>query len=172
MPFDGRLLDTDPAPHDENGEIIFPPELQELAGQLTSEANNLEKQHPFDRELTDRDLTERPAVAAGSTPKRWLGLISGTVGALLAVTACSLLVAFFGSSPELKPTLKPSPAPNATTSVLNNGHLNSNTTQASTHNAPLHITPAMAFPDVSSPELEGILDVLESSADRTCSISL
>jgi hypothetical protein len=157
MPFDGRLHKTAPAPLDEAGEIILPPELQSLAGQLTSAAVSLADDYPADRD----DPADAPI-----PKRRWLGIMMSTVGAVLVVTACTLLVIFAaGLAPH-------TPHTPFNKNAMNTNTLNENTIPVKRVESPLHITPAMALPDVSSPELEGILDVLEDSTGQTYSISI
>jgi hypothetical protein len=150
MRFDPKLIHPEEAPLAADGELELPADLAALAEQLGDDAAHLAASFPAAR--TERNVTTR-RVGQSSARSYWrYALVGSSLAALL------LAVAVWQMQPG-------QPVVNRTT--------------VATSPLPIH-TPALASPtavdavslaDLSAPELEALLDMLDRDPNRVTSIS-
>jgi hypothetical protein len=161
MPFDPKLIQAEEPPLAANGDLNLPPDLAVLAEQLRDDAAHLAAAYPAITNTPTRSVSEgifTQARSASEGPsrrhlqiRRPTALIASTIAATLAVLLAGLAV--FWHAPEA--TLqKHSPTP-------------------STHfiTSAAHSDTTISLTELSSPELEAFLDLMERSPDNALRVS-
>jgi hypothetical protein len=141
MPFDPKLIRPDDAPVDEGGELRLPSDLSALAQQLCDDAEHLSRVYP--------PATTKPTARRWAT--RWS--FAAPIGTALATALVIALTLWYASTSDSM--LQASPGSSQAGLVSS---------------APPATTP-VSLTELSAPELEAVLDVLEQDNTRPISVS-
>jgi hypothetical protein len=150
MPFDPKLIQAEEPPLAANGDLNLTPDLAALTEQLRDDATHLAALYPATIDTQARSASERPG-RRHLQIRRPSALIASTIAATLAALLAGLAV--FWHAPEA--TLqKHSPTP-------------------STHfiTSAAHSDTTISLTELSSPELEAFLDLMERSPDNALRVS-
>jgi hypothetical protein len=185
MPFDPKLIEGEPAPLDDSGEIILPQELHELADRLRIESQRLSSQyvtHVVPSSAANVATSDRSNTAGGSIGWR----------ALAVLLTCGLVILLIGrpAGTPIVPT-RNEQRPAAGTSVPAARQETSSPASSSPTSAlPASSPPAVGsrpitratdgatelsddlLREVSGPELEGLLDLLEKDSSKSNRVSI
>ena len=161
MPFDPRLVPEETAPINDDHEIALDGQLEALADQLRNEAEVLAKAYPGSH------TNSADSVAAATTsPSMWRGILAASVA--LAPIVAGLV--FFSTLSSHRP------AASGTVGAIDQATERANRMATFPSVAPYRLTPTQLtpalVPDVSSPELEGVLDVLETNPETPQRLSI
>jgi hypothetical protein len=173
MPFDSRLVHPDDAPLLPDGEIALPDDLAALAGQLSDDAAHLAGRYPGNPAPQAAIATElaRSAAQIKLTSRRRQSLVLriALVGAGLAsIAALALTISLSRRTNEIVPAIAENVgAPSATSLPLN---------QISPETQYRRLLPyrsqaTLSVGELSGPELEALLDLLDEEPKPVASIS-
>ncbi len=202
MPFKPKLIAPDEAPVDEAGELQLPGELVELAQRLTSDADALASAYParspanWSASPVAPDTVNAPSKTSdpsksrerATSPRRWLGWIASLLGLLVAVTV-GVAVYFAamsgeqtrrsvsdapaaGQSEHVAETANPSSPQPQPSAVSKTDREQPATAPARAESAPWSTAPALFLREVSGPELEALLDLMEQEARQRVQVSI
>jgi hypothetical protein len=156
MPFDPRIVRHDPAGSDDAPfEGDLPPELSSLARRLVRESTQLSSLYPA-ASARAAVLSARAAVRA-VRPRRWLGW---SAAALLAA-AGSLLAVRWGGEPPVRHT----PRTARELAVSGAG-------EAMPRGFNVRTIPTVFFHELTAPEQEAVLDLLEDRDEEPSKLSI
>ena len=160
MPFNPRIVPTEPAPLDGQGELQLPDDLAALAEQLSADSRHLANCFPAGAV----GIATEPAVR--TRPRTWR--VRHMIGGGLIACALSGALVMLTTNPFAQPrrTL-PAAAPastgNRTSAAVTVRAANSATRDVS-------FAPTM-LNDVSRPELEGLIDLWQQQSTEAASVS-
>jgi hypothetical protein len=146
MPFDPKLIHADEPPLAANGELNLPSDLAGLAEQLRDDAAHLSAAYP------PTIAAHSPLLRSNQT-RRTAALIASASAASLAALLAGFVV--FWQRPESIPQ-KHSPVPSTPS------HLVTSTAASET---------VISLTELSSPELEALIDLMERSPDNAVRVS-
>ena len=160
MPFNPRIIQTEPAPLDEKGELQLPDDLAVLAEQLSADSQQLADCFPAGginvafRSAKGRAFAERKPTKSGNGHRaRRVRYVLGS--GLVAVALCSAFV-LLSASPFGQPERTVPPA-----AFTSTDHGNAKA---------VSFAPALLH-DVSRPELEGLIDLWQHQSSEVASVS-
>ncbi len=178
MRFDPKLVQSEDAPLDIDGEINLPDDLVELASQLHDDAAFLALRYPAQvvaqvaaqaNVVTPAPVKELPARWSASRRQGWLVATASAALVLLVVTSLSSptndaarTLRESAASPTL-PMASPVTAP-----VIASPHIPQDLPRLPVRTAPA----AMFLNGVSGPELEGLLDLWQNEHETDTRISI
>jgi len=147
MPFDPKLIHADEPSLAANGDLNLPPDLAALAEQLRDDATHLAASYP------STFTSHLPTLRPHQPRRRTTALIALVTAASLAALLAGFVV--FWQSPESNPRTH-SPGPAAPTHYV--------TTAVQAENV-------ISLTELSSPELEALIDLMVRSPDNALRVS-
>jgi len=169
MPFDPRLIHPDQPPLVPDGELDLPDELAALAQQLTDDAVHLVGRYPADRApqvaLAAELVESAERLARVSRRRRAFFLGASAIGAGLAsVAALAISLAWQPNDnvPVVSGLVASTPAAIAPVEAKE---------APSPITIPLHSTATLSVGELSGPEMEALLDLLQGEPRSVASIS-
>ncbi len=162
MPFDPRLIHPDEPPLRSDGELDLPADLAALAEQLGDDAAHLSARYPADRTPQVALAAELVQSAGRIKRQHWFrsAAVVGTGLATVAALGISLIIAA-RQSPQTNPPRQPvAVAPIATSG-----------TASPSESFPVSTSATLSVGELSGPELEALLDLLDNEPRSMASIS-
>ncbi len=142
MPFRPKVVPGDPVPVDEEGQLQLPDDLQQIGQQLTREATALAEQYSTDRSV-------QSAADSSAEPRRLPTPAFTWISVTIALAAI-LLAVWWPGNDDSKTAVQREQAPD----TERNEVTQPNATQ------PAWEPHSVVF-QISGPEMEGVLDILE-----------
>jgi hypothetical protein len=162
MPFDPRIVHPDEPPLRPDGGLDLPADLAALAEQLGDDAAHLSACYPADRAPQVALAAELVQSAARIKRQHWFrsAVVVGTGLATVAALGISLIIAAQQAPDTAGPSrplvVSPGERPLSASAALID---------------PLPAAPALSVGELSGPELEALLDLLDSEPRSMASIS-
>jgi len=174
MPFDPKIVPPDPSPWDDGADLELPDDLAALGEQLRDDAAYLAERYPARRDVAAAG-TARRAAAARRPRRMWLA----------AASAAAIVLLLAGSFTAWRWVSRQSPGDNVTAGVPVTAPSAEvqpeGETPRATHPTPvsndvpaavLPTVPAVFLQNVSGPELEGMLDLMEHEPEGDPGLSI
>lgn len=179
MPFEPRLIEPDDAPQSADGELLLDDSLRQMAERLQAEANGLAAKYPFGSSAKPLELAagaDLPSAKVESTraesawntrqqsgaPKQPIGTyLVGVAAGLIGLAVCVALVfqaSWLASRTATRPA---SPLVSGESPRTMETDESDSASDPTPRDEPLELTPVIALPPLSSPELEGFIDLIE-----------
>jgi hypothetical protein len=163
MPFDPKLLPSDEPPLKRDGELDLPADLEALGEQLRDDAAHLARQFP-------PSPAAAPLRVRSRSPRKWnwqLAGAAGVAGAMIATAAVFVLTTPFTATQ----TRGKSAVTRNNSAVVGRAPIVGSAEGPSRvrHDDSSEYTISLA--DLSSPELEALLDLMERQPDAVGSVS-
>jgi hypothetical protein len=171
MPFDPRLIHPDQPPLLPGGELDLPADLMALAEQLTDDAAHLAARYPADcasqGALAAELVESAERIKRYSRPRRSLLMTAAVIGAGLAsIAALGITVALAWRPDDNQASDGPVITAAAAGASAGRAELN-----APPPTPPLHSSATLSVGELSGPELEALLDLLNGEPHSVASIS-
>ncbi|MEZ6114912.1 MAG: hypothetical protein R3C99_28435 [Pirellulaceae bacterium] len=181
MPFEPRLIEPDDAPQSADGELLLDDSLRQIAERLRTDASDLAAKYPFGSsartletvseetvsvetvsEETVSDLPSPKTEAERLDPRQPVGLyLVGVAAGLVGLAICISLVFQIGWYVPRAAVRPSSPLVSGDSPRPGEAEDSGAAREFAPTEQPLEVTPVIALPPLSSPELEGYIDLLE-----------
>lgn len=171
MPFEPRLIEPDDAPQSADGELLLDDSLRQIAERLRTDASDLAAKYPFGSSartletVSEETVSDLPSPKAGADrpdSRQPVGLyLVGVAAGLVGLAICLSLVFQIGGYVPRAAVRPSSPLVSGDSPRPGEAEDSGAARDFAPTEQPLEVTPVIALPPLSSPELEGYIDLLE-----------